>query len=222
MSHAVLASPGELHAATFGQISIGSQLSVDGAVTLTVWVGPSRHNAVSFTYTDLDHGRATYARLRQMGRDGATPDQAAQAITAERADLLNTVRQVVADASASLAADPSPAAGRLGVQLGDAAEVLETDTERAGLDALAADIRRHLAGVSNTRNGSAGTTSYGHIGAAAGDADGMTERPRTWREIRDDHADAAERDRAQRAADAEPALFLTGVGWYGVERVVTR
>jgi|SRR5688572_13628180 len=114
-----LTSPDQSHTALFGAVHVQAQLTVDGGVTITAWTGPDRANAVSFSYTDLDHGRRRYAQIRQLARTGLTAEQIDAQVNGDGNHAVEQVRQLLNEVCEQAQADPSPAAGVLSAAVAD-------------------------------------------------------------------------------------------------------
>ena len=174
-----LAAVGESTTTAYGRIHLQAQLTVEGGVTLTVWQGPSRHDAVTFSYLDPRAARRAYATIRQLAVAGSSAEQIAQAMGSDREHALGQVRQILDDALATATADDSTASAPLMAALQATKADTESAEETARLDRLAADINDHLRNV---------------YGACLADTDEDTE-PRA--EVR-----TLEQIRAERAARA--------------------
>lgn len=139
-----LTAPDVLHTAKIGAVTFSAQLAVDG-VTITVWNGPSRHNATSWSYTDPKLARARWQTIAHLAATGATASQVADTIGADQTHALNAVRALLDDALERATSD-SAVAGSLPRALQDLVDETASDTERAELDALAA---RHPANAAH-------------------------------------------------------------------------
>lgn len=168
-----LTAPGDLVAITIGAVQISAQLAVGQGVTITVWQGPSRHDAVAFSYTDRALARRRYAQIRQLAASGLTAEQIDAHINGPGNAAVAAVRDLLAEATEQAAADPAPAAGRLTSALAAERTRLDTVAETARLDALAARINADLDGCTPTLPA------------------------RSFAEIRDRHAAALAADRKQ-------------------------
>ncbi len=139
-----LTAVGDLHTITLGRVHISAQLATCGGVTITVWAGPDRSDAVAFSYTDRRIARTRYAQIRQLAATGATAEQIDQVVHGGGNHAVEAVREILRDAVAAATADDSPAGARVAAPLQAALADTETPSERDRLDALAGDIRAHL------------------------------------------------------------------------------
>lgn len=160
-----LTAVGDQHTIALGRVYITAQLATCGGVTITVWAGPDRRDAVAFSYADRRIARTRYAQIRQLAASGATAEQIDQVVNGGGSHAVEAVRDILRDAVAAVAADNSAAGARLAAPLQAAIEATEPQAEQDRLDALADDIRAHLSPA------------------------------RSFAEIRDRHAAAIERDR---------------------------
>lgn len=173
-----LTEPGHSHTATFGRVSVSAQLAVGGGVTLTVWDGPNRHDAITFSYKDAVLARRRYAEIAQLAVTGSTPADIDRLIHGRGNAAIAAADRILTEALAAIAADPSPAAGTLTAAIADARHGLETDAQRAEADRLAANVNAHLDDVH---------------GVCRADEDDLPPA-RSLAEFRDRHAAAVARD----------------------------
>lgn len=137
MNHAVLTDPTHLHTVQLGQVTFSARRTVDGGYTFHVWNGPSRHNATSWTYSDARLAAARYNVIAQMSATGATAAQIADTLNSDAAHALSQVADLLRDAHERADATDCHSLAR---DLNQLVAEVETDAERARLDALAARI----------------------------------------------------------------------------------
>lgn len=147
MNSTTLTSPGTLHTATIGGVTFSAQAAVGGGATIHVWCGPSRHNAVSYSYTDVRLASARLGTIAHLAATGLTATQITDQLGANPAHALAQVRALLDDAMRHASADPSREATQLVAALQAEKEAIEPEAETARLAALAANINAHLDAV---------------------------------------------------------------------------